>query len=158
MHLRGPVLFGFWGGGEVCVCVCWTLWVFVVLNVCPLSSEWAPHMFPNTYLPCNMLLGKSTHNKGMLQGKKCTSNANPKNTFFDLWVSKFSLHCSATDSCSLKNAVKQPSCSKCLSSQLQICKVRNHHLEVHNCAEAKILLFESFSTQKLLISQCSSWL
>ncbi len=94
------------------------------------------------------------HKKGMLQGQKCTSNANRKNTIFDLWVSKFSLHCSATDSCSLTNAVKQPSCSKMLkftTSDLQSEESSSSPsqlllpcLEVHNYTEAKTLLFESF--------------
>ncbi len=99
--------------------------------------------------------------KGMLlQGQNCASNANPKNTFFDLWVSKFSPPCigSATDSCSLKNAVKQPSCSKCLSLQLQSDSQSQESsspsqlllpcLEVHNYIEAKTLLFESFLDSK----------
>jgi len=63
-----------------------------------------------------------------------------------------------SDSCSLKNAVKQPSCSKCLSSQLQSDLQSQESsspsqlllpcLEVHNFTQAKTLLFESFLDSK----------
>jgi hypothetical protein len=81
MHLRGPVLFGFWGGGGMCVCVC----------VLDFGSFCCSQCVPIKFI---IAVGQEHIIRAFYKAQNAHEMQIPKtHLFFDLWVSNLNSPC-----------------------------------------------------------------